>query len=125
MEPKKVLLIDDEVNFTRLVKLNLEHTGRYLVRIENHGTLGAAAAKEFLPDIIFLDIIMPDMDGSDVAIQLAEADATRNIPVVFLTAMVKKEEAHGPGNKIAGRVFLAKPVKLQELIDCIEKNARK
>ncbi len=122
--PKKVLLIDDEVAFTQLVKLNLEKTGKYEVRVENHGAMGLPSAIEFKPDVIFLDIVMPDTDGSDVALQLSENGVTRNIPIVFLTAIVEKEEVDDNNNVIGGRKFLAKPVKLEDLMKCIDSPAK-
>src|SRR5205809_734888 len=60
MSLKRLLLVDDEEPFTRLVKLNLEQTGRYTVRIENDGAKALATAREFAPDLILLDVIMPD-----------------------------------------------------------------
>lgn len=64
---KKILIVDDEEDFTKLIKLNLERTGEYEVEIENGGLRGLAAAREFKPDLILLDILMPDMEGGEVA----------------------------------------------------------
>jgi CheY-like chemotaxis protein len=88
----RVLIIDDEEDFTKLIKLNLERTGQYEVRTENNGLLGLATAREFKPDFIFLDIIMPDIDGGDVCHQLENDDEIKGTPIVFLTATAKKEE---------------------------------
>lgn len=120
-EKKKILIIDDEDNFTQLVKMNLEATEKYEVKIENKGTLGFSATKEFKPDLILLDIMMPDMDGSDVAVQLSEDNDTRNIPVVFLTAVVKEKEVQESDGIIAGHRFVAKPVSTDKLIAVIER----
>lgn len=125
MVKKKILIIDDEESFTRVVKLNLEAIGRYEVRIENKGSLGLKAAQEFKPDLIFLDIFMPDEDGSEVALQLKEDYAVKKIPVVFLTAAVRKEEAKASSGVIGGHPFLAKPVTVQELVFYIEENIDK
>ncbi len=124
MEKKRVLIIDDEVSFIDIVKINLERTGNYTVRAEHNGTKGLAAAKEFKPDIILLDIIMPDISGDEVAIQLQKEDDTKHIPVVFLTAVVKKEEAALGGAVIGGRTFIAKPTTVGELIQVIEANTK-
>lgn len=121
---KKILIIDDEVAFTQLVKLNLEKTGKYEVRIENNGAMGLPSAIEFRPDMIFLDIVMPDTDGSDVALQLSENGVTRDIPIVFLTAIVEKEEVDDNNSVIGGRKFLAKPVKIEDLIRCIDSSVK-
>jgi CheY-like chemotaxis protein len=125
MDRKKILIIDDEVSFTNLLKLNLEQLGEYQVRIENNGALGFSAAKEFVPDMIFLDIVMPEMDGADVAVQLAGDADTKKIPLVFLTAIVEKGEVDESGHMIGGHSFLAKPVKLHEIVECIEINTGK
>jgi len=125
MGKKRILIIDDEELFTKLVKLNLEKTGKYEVRAENKGAQGLAAAREFKPDLILLDILMEDMEGSEVAAQLKNNADTVDIPVVFLTAVVKKEELASGCEVIGGHPFIAKPVSTNELIACIEKNMYK
>jgi len=119
---KKILIVDDEENFTKLVKLNLEKTGEYEVKVENKGPQGLVTAKEFKPDLILLDILMMDMDGGEVAYQLKNDEETKNIPIVFLTAVAMKEEVEKSSGVIGGHPFIAKPVTAEELIDCIEKN---
>jgi len=122
MGRKRIMIIDDEESFTKLVKLNLERTGKYEVRMENKGSQGLAAAGEFKPDLILLDILMEDMEGSEVAVQLQNNVSTKDIPVVFLTAVVKKEEVESGSGVIGGHPFIAKPVSTNDLINCIEKN---
>jgi len=121
MGKKKILVIDDEENFTKLLKRNLELTNKYEVRTENKGALGLAAAKEFKPDLILLDILMPDVDGGEVGCQLENDSETANIPVIYLTAVVNKEEVEKSDGLIGRHPFVAKPVSTIELIDCIEK----
>lgn len=125
MAKKKILIVDDEENFTRLVKMNLEKTGRYEVRQENMGSNGLGVAKEFKPDLILLDILMQDTEGGEVAAQLKNDAATKDIPLVFLTAAVKKEEVGEGCSIIGGHPFVAKPVSIGDLINCIEKNVVK
>ena len=120
MRKKRVLIIDDESNFTWILKLNLERTGAYEVRTENQGSRGLIAAREFRPDLIFLDVMMPDLDGSSVAVQLKDDQATARIPLVFLTATVAREETEAQGGMIGGYPFLAKPVTLQQVVACLE-----
>jgi len=123
MEKKRILIIDDEPSFTRMVKLNLEKTGAFEVREENKATNALAAAREFKPDLILLDVIMPTLDGGDVAGQLEKDRQLRGIPVVFLTATVTHREA-GPGGRLTsgGSVFVPKPVSLDTLVKCINEN---
>ena len=122
MVNKRILIIDDEENFTQLVKLNLEDTGEYTVRTENRGALGFAAAKQFKPDLILLDILMPDTEGSEVAFQIKNDIETKDIPIVFLTAVAEKEEVKRSGGLIAGHPCVAKPISSEQLIAVIKKN---
>ena len=117
---KRILVVDDEVALTRMVKLNLERTGDYEVRTENKGAMTVPAAREFKPDLILLDVMMPGMTGDEVAAQLKEDPLLSKIKFIFVTAIVTKSETEQTGSKIGGNVFLAKPVKAQELIDTIE-----
>jgi CheY-like chemotaxis protein len=118
---KKILVVDDEASLTRMMKLNLEATGRYEVREENQGSRAVDTAREFRPDMIFLDVMMPDMSGDEIAAQLAEDPLLKDTKYVFLTAIVTKEETAETGSDIAGQTFLAKPVKVQDLVACIER----
>ncbi len=125
MNKKKILIVDDEENFTKLVKLNLEYGGRYKVMTENSAKNAFSSIQMFKPDLILLDVIMPDMDGGSIANQIKSDESLKDIPVVFLTAIVTKNEASLKNDTIAGRPFLAKPVTKEQLIDCIERNLKK
>lgn len=119
---KRILIVDDEPGFTRLLKLNLEDTGDYLVRVENIAGNAFDAAREFKPDLILLDVLMPGMDGGEVSARLQASSATKSIPIVFLTAAVRKEEVGAHGGRIGGFPYLAKPVDLPEVVACIERH---
>jgi CheY-like chemotaxis protein len=125
MTKKRVLLVDDEKSFTTLLKLNLEDTGNYEVRVENWGEDAFGAAREFDPDIILLDIIMPRMPGGNVAAQISEDPQLKHIPIVFLTAAVRRRQVEEHEGEICDRPCLAKPVSMEELVKAIEKHARK
>ncbi len=120
MNEKKILLIDDEDDFCFFVKLNLEKTGKYKVFTATRGKEGIRLAKQHRPDLIFLDIMMPEMDGGRVAEILLEDESTSDIPVVFVTAVIRKEEAAESDGQIGGRDFIAKPVTPEKLIEKIE-----
>jgi CheY-like chemotaxis protein len=121
MAKKRILIVDDESGFTHLLKLTLEKAGEYTVLEENDGTHAREAARNFLPDLIFLDIVMPKIDGGDVASQIKSDPVLKNTRIVFLTAIVSKKE-EGSIGLIGGFPFLAKPVTLESLIKCIEDN---
>lgn len=125
MDRKKILLVDDEEGFTRMVKLNLESIGKYTVRVVNKGSLALEAVRVFQPDLILLDIMMPDMPGSDVAAALREDTSGKEVPIVFLTALVTKKETEDTCSEISGYPFIAKPVNLNNLMACIEKYSSK
>jgi CheY-like chemotaxis protein len=117
---KRILLVDDEVALTKMLKRNLEGTQRFAVQEVNDGLQAVAAAREYRPDLIILDVMMPGIDGGEVAAQLAADDTTRAIPIVFLTAIVSREDVPAAGGTIGGRIFLAKPVRFADLLACID-----
>ena len=124
MAKKRILLIDDEEAFSFGAKINLEHTGEYEVRTEADGKCALNVIREFKPDLIFLDIIMPDIDGSEVISRMKSEEDLKDIPVVFLTATITKDEVSSQDGIIGGHPFLAKPVSTKEIIECIRKNIK-
>ncbi len=119
-EQKRILVVDDEPSITRLLKLNLEQTGDYLVRTENSSQAAPAAAEEFRPDLILLDVMMPGLDGGELASLFHASPTTKDVPIVFLTAAVTREEVRERRGLVAGLPFLAKPVNLDEVLACLE-----
>lgn len=113
---KRILIVDDEVSFARMVKINLEKTGVFEVRAENKASYALAAAREFKPDLIILDVIMPTMDGGDVSNQIKRDRQLKDTPIIFLTATVSKREAGEGGLNSGGSLFLAKPVSVETLV---------
>ena len=88
---KRILLVDDEPAFTRLMKLNLECNSAYEVKVENDGGKALAAARAYRPDLIFLDVIMPDVDGGQVAwARVGVRDDGRGIPPGRLRELFKE-----------------------------------
>ncbi len=116
---KKIMLVDDEAAFTRMVKLNLERSGEFEVLTENSGPAALTAIREFRPDLLFLDVMMPEMGGDDIAQELRLDPDLAEIPIVFLTAIVSREETDKLGPIIGGNRFLAKPVKTEDLLAVI------
>ena len=116
MNKTRIFIVDDESGFTRLLKLTLEKSGNYEVLEENDGTKAWLKAREFKPDIIFLDIVMPKIDGGDVAQQLRSDPMLAKVPIIFLTAIVSRSESK---QDIGGFPFLSKPVSLDAVTRCI------
>jgi DNA-binding response OmpR family regulator len=119
-QAKRVLIIDDEIDFTFFVKRNLETTGEFEVFVANDGAHGLEMIKTRKPDIILLDIVMPDLTGPDVAEFLLNNEDTKQIPFIFLTAIVTKDELGEDAMKeIKGHPFIQKPVETKALLDSI------
>jgi CheY-like chemotaxis protein len=119
----RILVVDDNRETTRLIKALLETKGGYVVLEENDPTRAHRAAQTFRPDVILLDIVMPEADGGDVAAQIQDDPALRGTPIIFLTALVTKAEARN-SLEIQGHSFLAKPINIPELIEAIEQHLR-
>jgi len=121
-EKKRILAVDDRSSNTRLVKLYLEQTNDYLVREENNAKAALAAAEEFQPHLILLDVMMPGMDGGDLAACFQASPKLKAVPIVFLTAAVTKGEVAASGGRLGGFPFLAKPVVLSEMVACLRQH---
>ena len=118
---RRILIVDNDRDTTHLVKILLEKTGRYSVLEENDATKAHQSAQNFRPDLILLDIVMPETDGGEVAAQIQADPELRRTPVIFLTALVTETETKA-GLRIQGHPFLAKPINIPELINGIEEN---
>ena len=116
-----ILIIDNNHDFTHSAKVALESTGRYFVAEENDANKAHQTAQGLRPDLILLDIVMPETDGGEVAARIQSDPALHTTPIIFLTALVTKAEEKS-GLRIRGHPFLAKPISLPELIEGIEEN---
>lgn len=115
----RILLIDDEVALTRLFKRSLEQTEACEVQIANSGVQGLAAVLEFRPDIVFLDIIMPDMRGTEVLAAMRADPRFAGTRVVFLTALPPQDallerDSDAQRSLIGGCSYLVKPITAAE-----------
>lgn len=120
METKgKVLVVDDHKTVHKLVEALLKLKG-YQVLYAEDGSQGIEAARREKPDLIFLDVMLPGMDGFKVCQYLKEDAVTRQIPVVFLTA--KGEDADVErGRQAGGDDFIKKPFKSLEIMGILER----
>ena len=121
---KKVLVVDDNEVITKFMKSSLEALASCQVMVANSGSQGIEAARSFNPDIIFLDIVMPDMEGSQVAEHIRKDPSLSNTPIIFLTGIISQEEAEKSDGIIGGQKYLAKPMTREQLVDCINQYAR-
>ena len=121
---KKVLVVDDEMDFTHMVKMVLEMTGNYTVREVVYAAKALEMAREFKPDVILLDCMMPGMDGGEVAAQLQQDPTLQATPFIFLTATVSEPEKSASTCFTGEQTFLPKPLQLERLIACIEEKTK-
>ncbi|MEO8067441.1 MAG: response regulator transcription factor [Flavobacteriales bacterium] len=109
MTNAKVLLVDDEVDILELLKYNLEREGIQVITAQN-GKEGLKKAKEFKPQLIVLDIMMPGMDGVDVCMQLREMPEFKDALIVFLTAR-GEDYSQIAGFEAGADDYITKPVR--------------
>ena len=114
----RVLVIDDEAPIRLLCRVNLEAEKMEVLEASD-GPTGLEKARAAKPDVILLDVMMPGLDGWQVAEQLLEDDATRSIPIVFLTARAEFRD-RARGLDIGGVDYVTKPFNPLELAPLIE-----
>jgi serine/threonine protein kinase len=111
---KTILLVDDDPAVTDYLRLKLGKT--YQVLATNKPKTVLSLAKQEKPDLILCDIDMPDMDGGDVARALSGTEQTRNIPILYLTSIVSREEADELQGQIGGRPGMSKHSPIDEIL---------
>ena len=112
---KKILIVDDEPDLAMVLANRLKTNG-YQVEKASSGQEALKKAKEGDPDLIIMDIVMPDMDGTEVAAILAQDYSMKDIPVIFLTALQTKNDEQTQGHDIGGHAVFAKPYEFKELL---------
>lgn len=114
---KTIMVVDDNLDIVTIVKTILEGKG-YGVICASSGQEVFARLEEQKPDLIILDIMMPQMDGLEVLTRLKEAPDTSSIPVILLTAKVQYEDVLG-GYKLGADYYITKPFTSTQLINGI------
>ncbi len=118
-QPKRLVYIEDEPEMIDLVHLILGRRG-YVVLGANGGREGLELVRKELPDLVLLDLMMPDMDGWDVYHQIKSEEPTRNIPVIVITAKAQNIDKV-LGLRIAKvEDYIAKPFSPQELLERVD-----
>jgi CheY-like chemotaxis protein len=116
MSKRRVLVVDDDVNLSRLAGMILEGSGKYEVMIVNQSARALAAAIHFKAEVMLLDVDMPGLGGGDLAREAALDSRLRDVPVLFLTGLVRPEETNAGPIESGGMQFLAKPVDPAQLL---------
>jgi DNA-binding response OmpR family regulator len=113
----KILVIDDEPEITEIIEAFLDNAG-YTVRIENHPQDAVQRARNFQPDLILLDIMMPGTDGYQICNQIKEDPEMSTTPVIFLTGKDSKED-QGKSFQVGGDMFIKKPFSCERLLEIV------
>ena len=119
MKTNRILVIDDNINATRVARLILERTGHYAVRELNDPGQALDIAREFEPDLILLDVCMPDIEGSAVAEKINGTSEFADTPIVFLTAYAYQDDIQ-KGLESGAQAYLTKPFDFDVLEQTIE-----
>lgn len=117
---KKILIIDDEEDICTSTKSILERTREFEVRFALKGGDGLDLAEVYKPDLVLLDIVLPDMDGGAVVSQLRASQALKNTRIIFISALVQLEEVQKKAGVIGGNEFISKPINGKDLVDRVK-----
>ncbi len=117
--PKRILICDDDPAILRVLQVNLEVEG-YETLLAHHGEEALEVANAEHPDLIILDIMMPRLDGYQTCERLKADEATKDIPVVFLSAKAQQSDIE-KGKSFGVSEYLTKPFDPNDLLDVVER----
>ncbi len=119
MSTKRILLVDDEPDFVETVEFFLSGS-EYQVFVAKNGKEALEKVKTERPDLVLLDVMMPEMDGLETCKRLKNDPATNSIPIIMLTAKGRKEDVVD-AIAAGSNSYIVKPFNLSDLIERIEK----
>lgn len=111
--------MDDDVDASQMAKMILEKTGLYTVRICNRGSEALRVIRETRPELVLLDIMMPDADGAEIAGQIQNDKSLASTRIAFMTSLVSQEEVRA-GAVIGGHPYISKPISGEKLLQQIK-----
>ena len=117
---KKILIVDDQKDVLKVLDKRLSGAGYSVIKAES-GKDALLLAKAERPDLIILDIIMPEMDGAETAAVLKRDPQTKDIPVIFLTCLFTEKEEQKEGHVVGGKYFIAKPYNPNEMLEIVDR----
>jgi CheY-like chemotaxis protein len=121
MQKKTVLIIDDDENFSKLVAMNLEATGKYEVCLVSRTSDNLHEVYNTMPDVILLDVVMGEVDGFRFAQDMKANNDLKHIPIIFVTGLVRRGEVKEIEQFFGNIPYLIKPVTTEQLIEAIDK----
>jgi two-component system, OmpR family, response regulator len=120
-EKPRILIVDNSSRFVRSARLLLDQSGKYVACTVIDPRRALETARSFKPDLVLVDLIMPQEDGPEVAAQIGADWALHGVPIIFLTSLITAEEAKD-GRRVYGHRILPKPTSSSELIRVVEEN---
>jgi len=123
MDTTRILIVDDEPDFTALLKANLEEVGNFEVMEVNDSSKALKAAREFQPELCVIDVVMPGLDGGDVVALLRADPELKDVSILMLTALVEENPNTADGETLTGGLpFVSKTSEFGTILSCIEKH---
>lgn len=124
VEQKRILVVDDEPDFASIVQMNLEAEG-YAVEVAFDGVQGLEKVNETAPDLVILDVMMPEKDGYKMAKELKKNPKTEDIPIIMLTAVgdhvTTTRYSHADGLSMEADDYLAKPASSEQILESVNR----
>jgi CheY-like chemotaxis protein len=117
----RVLIVDNNSQFARSARLRLDQSGKYVACTVVDPRRALETARSFKPDLVLVNLIMPQADGPEVAAQFEADWALHGVPIVFLTSLITAEEAKD-GRRVYGHRILPKPTRSSALFELVEQN---
>jgi DNA-binding response OmpR family regulator len=117
IQTARILVVDDEPEITDIVETFLTEAG-YTVTVENASRRAVGKAREFKPDVIILDIMMPEMDGYQVCQDMKQDPNLSGTPIIFLTGKDRSDDM-GRSFKAGGDMFIKKPFSCERLLEIV------
>ena len=115
---KRILVIDDESDMLNLIRYTLEHVG-YEVTTCDNGRDAWDALLKTKPDLLLLDVMLPGVDGYSLQLKISQDDATKNVPIIVLTALEPSKTLFQKFSQVRG--FMTKPFRTDALVEAVEK----
>jgi two-component system, OmpR family, alkaline phosphatase synthesis response regulator PhoP len=123
-DQKRILVVDDEPDFASIVQTNLESEG-FTVEVAFDGVQGLEKVKENAPDLVILDVMMPEKDGYKMAKELKNNPTTEDIPIIMLTAVgdhvTTTRYSHADGMSMEADDYLPKPASAEQILQSVNR----
>ena len=116
----RILSIEDEPGMSSLIQLIFERQGHHVVSVKS-GEFGLEMLRSLQPDVLLLDLMLPDIDGWDIYEQMKNDDELTQVPVIIVSARDKEQDAKSGHHVIGKDRFVAKPFEVKELIDTVNR----